>query len=120
MTLPRRAPAAAVVLLLATASPRSGQRLLEWPVRTEPGAVAHRTSAESRCGAVPALSAGLAFEPDTDFGAAARVFAARVRLGRSPPGVLRAGVTNGVSGAYAHHTQVATIHGVPQSTWENH
>ncbi|MFO7259700.1 MAG: hypothetical protein DIU52_000995 [bacterium] len=108
MTLPRRAPAAAVVLLLATASPRSGQRLLEWPVRTEPGAVAHRTSAESRCGAVPALSAGLDFEPDPDFGAAVRVFAASVRLGRSPLGVLREGVANGSGGAYDHRSHVVS------------
>src|SRR5690606_39777591 len=108
MTLPRRAPAAAVVLLLATASPRSGQRLLEWPVRTEPGAVAHRTSAESRCGAVPALSAGLDFEPDPDFGAAVRVFAASVRLGRSPLGALRGGAAHGAGGADRHPPRVGS------------
>lgn len=40
MTLPWRGPVAAVALLLAYASPGSAQRLLEWPVRTAPGAEA--------------------------------------------------------------------------------
>jgi len=39
-TLRWRGPAAALTLLLALASPGSAQRLLEWPVRTAPGAEA--------------------------------------------------------------------------------
>lgn len=39
-TQPWRGPAAAAALLLAIASPGSAQRLLEWPVRTAPGAEA--------------------------------------------------------------------------------
>jgi len=101
MTLPWQGPVAAVSLLLAVASPGSAQRLLEWPVRTAPGAEALVDGAAAAfwnpaAAAGPAAPRGDAMVLDIEGSEAVGV------RGVALAGSVRLGARTVVTGGYNH------------------